>query len=281
MADQDPFAQFATKPEATTKPDPFADFAIPVASHAPAEAPSGFMSDEAWAKLSSGEKLNNIMQWAGRMIGGAFIGPAGAEAADHPKTTLVTAAAGPLIQRVPRVVEGVRRIAGISSQRAGANMQAAMEAARDVPVQTGRAAEAIGRAAQLQATGSRMPRVVTMMQRRMAQSPRGELSFREAQDFTSSLSRMSVNDRNALTPQMERQLKTLRDAMRESLTESAEQVGAGEQYAQGVQEYAKAARAAEAWREAQKKIVPAVLHGAGAGAGGALIYKIFGGAQKK
>jgi polyhydroxyalkanoate synthesis regulator phasin len=246
--------------------------AQPAAPEQPKAVPSGVMPDEDWAKLSGGEKMRNVLQWGGRVIGGAFMGPAGVNAADNPKTTLATAAIGPAISHAPKVMEAGKRLVGLSSQRAGSNIQAAMTAAKDVPVKVDALTEPLVRSLELQATGSRMPRVVTQLMRRTDQGP---LSFREGQDFVSSLSRLSTNERNAVTPQMQRQLVELRDAVRRQLTESAEQVGAGQQYASGVKEYAKAARAAEAVKKAKKVAGPAAAGAAGAG----LLYRLLGGGQ--
>lgn len=62
---------------------------------APAKAstlPQGVMSNEDWAKLTAGEKMQNLLKWAGKVVGGTFMGPAGAEAVDHPVATLAGAA---------------------------------------------------------------------------------------------------------------------------------------------------------------------------------------------
>lgn len=156
-----------------------------------------------------------------------------------------------------------------SQTRAAQNMQAASEAAKDVPVRTGGMTQPIARAKELQGTGSRMPRVVTQLQTRINQAAEGNLSFREAADFVSSMSRMSVNERNALNPQMHRQVIAIRDAVRQALTESAETVGKGAQYTRGVSEYARAARAAERW----EKLKPAIVTNLRRIGYGALGYK--------
>lgn len=76
----------------------------PVASHASTQ--TGVMSDEAWAKLSSGEKMRNVLQWSGKALGGAFFGPAGVEAAESPKMTLASVA---IPRAAPKVITWLGR----------------------------------------------------------------------------------------------------------------------------------------------------------------------------
>lgn len=65
--------------------------AQPMPSHAPNQ-----ISQMEWDALSAGEKMQRGLQWAGRAIGGAFMGPEGVNAADHPATTLASAAIPPI-----------------------------------------------------------------------------------------------------------------------------------------------------------------------------------------
>lgn len=241
---------------------------------------SGFIPDEDWAKLSGGEKLRNMLQWGGRALGGAVFGPAGVDAANNPKTTMATAAIGPATKVVkavaPKAVELVRRGAGISSERAAANMQAASQASQNVPVSVDKLTEPLVRAIELSET-SRLPRVVTRLVSRVNAGP---LNWRQAEDFVSTMSRLSANDFNSLTPQMQRQVIAIRDALRESMEEAAETVGKGDQYMSGVREYAKAARANKALDKARKTVLPPLVQGAGLGAAGTLIYKLLGIGEK-
>lgn len=155
--------------------------------------------------------------------------------------------AEPLMPNITKVPGIVARGLGISKVRAGQNMQAAAEAAKEVPVATGAVSTVGARAKELQATGSRLPRVVTQFMKRVEDG--SDLSFREAQDFVSNMSRMSANEFNSLNPQMHRQVTQMAQTLRQALTEAAGTVGKGEQYARGVSEYAKAARFAKLWEE--------------------------------
>jgi polyhydroxyalkanoate synthesis regulator phasin len=190
-----------------------------------------------------------IGQWAARAIGGAFMGPAGVEAADNPGSTLLSAAIPVGLKHVPGLVA---RGLGISGARAAQNIQGATQAAKGAVVNTEKAGQAGLRAIDLQATGGRMPRVVQQFMQRVTTPGKGDLTFEEARDFYSNISRLSANEYNALNPTMQRQVGAMRQALHEALVESAETVGKGGQYAKGISEYARSARAAEAGRKVAK-----------------------------
>jgi hypothetical protein len=244
-----------------------------------APQPSGAfsLSDEEWGAMPAGQKMRNVLTVAGNLMGGGLFGQGGVEAVENPKTALATAAIPVAGRMLPKVVEPMRRVAGISKVRAGQNMQEVAHAAQNIPVQTGRIGPTIARAQELQGTGSRMPRVVTQLSRRVADRPDGALNFREGSDFASSMSRMSVNERNTLNPQMHRQVGEISRALRNELTDAAEQVGRGAQYSRGVREYARASAVDEFAEKAKKNLLKALL-GAGPAAGiGAGVYHLLGG----
>jgi hypothetical protein len=59
----------------------------------PQAEPSGVMSDEAWAALPVGQKMQNVLQWGGKALASAFLpGEVGQQAAENPGTTLAGAA---------------------------------------------------------------------------------------------------------------------------------------------------------------------------------------------
>jgi hypothetical protein len=56
-----------------------------------AEGKPDAMSDEAWAAMPAGEKMRNVLQWAGKAVSGATgMGDAGRDAVDNPKTFFAT-----------------------------------------------------------------------------------------------------------------------------------------------------------------------------------------------
>lgn len=167
--------------------------------------------------------------------------------------------------KVPGIVA---RGLGISKVRAGQNIADAANAAKGVPVTKVADIKTAGaRAQQLQAAGGRMPRAATRLIAQIEKN--NELTFQEAQDFASNLSRLSANEFNSLNPQMQRQIAEMTKALRTAITDAAETVGKGDQYAKGVSEYAKAARAAERWEKAKPALIKTLKGLAYAGAAGA------------
>lgn len=176
-----------------------------------------------------------------------------------------------LVSAIPGMA---RRALGISSARAGERLSSVAAAAKDVPVSGTTVEPTLVRAGELVATGSRRPKAVMQLMKRLEGG--GDLSFQEAQDFASSMSRLSANEYNSLNPQMQRQVTVIRNALRDALTSAAETVGKGAEYQKGISEYARAAKAAERWEAIKPTLGVALkrgLEGAGLATGGTLAYK--------
>ena len=151
---------------------------------------------------------------------------------------------------------------GISKVRAGANMQSALEAAKDVRVGMDKVVPGIERAKELVTAGSNRSQVIHKLEMAIKKSQDGSLSTREAQDFVSTASRMSSNEFGRLSPVMQRQVSEVASALRQSLTDAAGTVGKGEQYTAGVREYSRAAQAAKYAKKAAKAAAGAAGLGA-------------------
>lgn len=248
----------------------------------PSAPPTGEMSEEAWAAMPAGEKMRNVAQWGGKALAGMFgmgapgiLNP-GVNAVEHPKTTMATAAiplaAGAALRQVPGIMEGAKRLGGISKARAGANIQAAEQAAGGVPINPEGVGTAGLRAMELKEAGGRLPQVVSKLMQRITSPDAPDLTFAEARDFYSNLSRLSTNEFGSLNPTMQRQIGLMKEALHESLVQAAGTVGKGEQYAKGISEYAKAGQAAKRWDEL-KPVVMKTLRGLGYSAAAAAGYK--------
>lgn len=214
---------------------------------------------EAPAQPHPNQQLYDTMQgvgkWAARAIGGAFMGEPGVEAADSPGLTLASAALPVAGKYLPGLAA---RTLGISSARAGQNIQAATQAAAEAPVNVEKVGEAGLRALDLKAAGGRLPRAAEQFMRRITDPEKAELTFEEARDFYSNISRLSANEYNNLNPTMQRQVGAMRSALHEALVDSAETVGKGQQYAKGISEYRRSFQA----QELAKKVAKAVGVGA-------------------
>lgn len=166
--------------------------------------------------------------------------------------------AEPLMPNITKVPGIVARVAGRSSVRAGQNIQAASQAAKGAPVNVEKVGQEGLRALELQAAGGSMPRAASQFMRRVTDPKAPDLTFEEARDFYSNLSRLSTNEFGRLNPTMQRQIGTMRQALHEALVESAETVGKGGQYARGISEYAKAAKAKATWEASKPKLMSAL-----------------------
>lgn len=262
------------QPKQATPPPASATIGMIAASTPNGGRNAGEMTEANWAALSPQDKMRNVLQWGGNVIAGMTgMGGAGREAVENPKTTLAMAAVPGVIsattKRVPGVIEAGRKVAGISKVRAGSNIEAAERAAQGVPVATEKVGQEGLRAMELQAAGGRMPQVASKFMQRVTDPSASDLTFEEARDFYSNLSRMSANEYGNLNPTMQRQIGLMKEALHQALTDAAGTVGQGEKYAAGIKEYADAGRAAARWEAAKPALRKAMLAAAGSvGAGG-------------
>lgn len=223
------------------------------------------------AQPTTGENIRNVLEWGGKVLGGAFFGPAGVEAVKHPKTTIATAAIPHARTVAPKLVELGKRGLGMSAQRAGQNIQAATQAAAKAPLNVEGAGREGLRMIDLQAAGGRMPRAATQFMRRVTEPGKPDLTFDEGRDFYSNLSRLSANEFGTLNPTMQRQLNAMRQELHKALVEGAETVGHGKAYESGIKEYAKSARASKQFGDIAGAVTPGRIAKYGAGTGAGLI----------
>jgi hypothetical protein len=200
------------------------------------------MSDEDWAALSPGEKMRNILTWGGKAIASSFgMGAPGMEAVEHPKTTLATAAIPVVATKAPGILA---RAFGVSKARAGANIGAATTAAREAAVDVSGPGQAALRIMDISERGASMPQAVRRFLQRATDPAKGPLTFEEARDYYSNLSRLSSAEFNRMTPTIQREVGALTRSLHDAMVAAADTAGVGGQYAAGIQEYARAARAA-------------------------------------
>lgn len=217
--------------------------------------PPGFMPDEDWAKLQTGEKLRNMAEWGGKQLAGMMgmnaPGPVnpGVDAVEHPGMTLASAAL-PLVAR--KLPGAAARVLGISKIRGGQNIEAATQAARAVPLNVEKVGQEGLRAIELQQAGASMPRAASQFMQRITHPAKTDLTFGEARDFYSNISRLSAKETSNLNPVMRRQIVAMREALHDALVEGADTVGKGEQYASGMKEYARSAKAVTLAKRAAK-----------------------------
>jgi polyhydroxyalkanoate synthesis regulator phasin len=154
-----------------------------------------------------------------------------------------------------------------STARAGRAFGDVMGSAKSVPLDITETGDAALRIKQLSERGSSMPQAVQKLLQRMTDPNKGDLTFEEARDFYSNISRLSANEMGKLTPKMTSEVVKVRTALNKALTKAAESVGKGEQYAGAMKEYAKASQAKEVaeqlWSLLKKHAPAAAASGVG------------------
>jgi len=215
-------------------------------------------------------------------VGGSFIGQKGAEAfGATPDQQALAGDIGGLVGgygagKLPSFLSKVNP----SALKAGAGQ--AFNAVRDIAGSNAVDVEGAGQAAlsakELQDVGRTMPRTMQKFLQRVTAPDAEPLTYKEARDFYSAASEISANERNNLTPAMQKALNDYRRALGGAIQQTADNAGVGTQYGQAMTDYAKAKRLEDTWGTVwgvtKKRIIPAAL-GGGAAAAGYKIYKDF------
>ncbi|HYE17075.1 MAG TPA: hypothetical protein VEA69_01405 [Tepidisphaeraceae bacterium] len=146
---------------------------------------------------------------------------------------------GPPLQAIKAVPGVIAKGLGISKARAGANMQSAIEAAKSVPVNPRESGNIALRMFESKGYET-VPQPVQTFLRRLTAPGEKPFLVPEAQTAVSSMSAHSADALRKMSPQMRRQMTQLAKALRGEITEAAETVGKGAQYAKGVREFRRA-----------------------------------------
>lgn len=164
-----------------------------------------------------------------------------------------------------------------TTAKAGAKFQSVMGAARNIPVVTDAPGEVGLRIMQLaERGGGSLPRPVSQFLQRITHPDKAPMAYEEARDFASGISRLSANEFQRMGPAVAREVAGLRVTLNKAVADAAGKAGKGAEYAQAMNEYAKAMRLKhavnEAWTSA-KRVAP---YATAAGAGTWLTTKLLG-----
>lgn len=163
-----------------------------------------------------------------------------------------------------------------STARAGAKFQEVMSAAKNVPVDVNAPGQVALRIQQMAEHGGSMPMAVNKFLRYVTDPDKPALTYEVARDFASNISRLSANEYQRLTPAIAREVANLRVTLNRAVADAAGKAGKGQQYAQAMNEYARAMKVRDtidAVIEGAKRSAP---YATAAGAGYWLTEKLKG-----
>src|SRR5207253_11041554 len=93
---------------------------------------------------------------------------------------------------------------------------------------------------QLADRGASMPQAVSKFLRRITDPEKAEMTYEEARDFASNISRLSANEFQRLSPVVAKEVAGLRVTLNRAVADAAGKAGKGQEYAQAMTEYARA-----------------------------------------
>lgn len=186
---------------------------------------------------------------------------------DHPIAGPLKAAGGvleaatlPASFMAPEAGETAAKVPGVlarlipSTARAGETFSQVKSAAGNIPLDLTEPGNAALNIQRLSESGGAMPKVVRDFLKRASDPSKQPLTYSEARDFYSNASRLSADEAQRLTPVMKREVGNFRAALNRSLQGAADQVGQGQNYADAINEYARASRQKELVGDAAKYV---------------------------
>jgi len=142
---------------------------------------------------------------------------------------------------VGRIPSAIRKSGLIpSTERAGQMLSEVKSIAGNVPIEMGKAGNtALDLYTQSQ-RGATLPKVVRDFVNRATKPEAQPITYAEAKDFQSNISRLSAAERMRLTPNTHRLVGQLNADLKASLRNAADTVGKGEQFIEAMREYRRA-----------------------------------------
>lgn len=163
-----------------------------------------------------------------------------------------------------------------SASRAGAALGEVKTVAGSVPIDMSAVGDtALDLYTQSQ-RGATLPKVVRDFVNRATKPDADPITYDEAKDFQSNVSRLSANERMNLNPNTQRLLGQLNANLKDSLQDAADTVDKGQQFTQAMQEYHHAMQLRGLTDEAKQILWKAALGGVGVGAGSAILKAVLG-----
>jgi hypothetical protein len=137
------------------------------------------------------------------------------------------------------------------ASRAATALEEVDQAAGHLPVDVNNPGQVALNAQKFAKSGSSLPKVIKDYLTRVTDPNQPPLTFSEARDFYTNATRVSANEAGRLAPPMWKRVNDFRDALHSSLQKTAEQVGMGDAYSQGIKEYSQAMKLRGMWNKAK------------------------------
>lgn len=128
------------------------------------------------------------------------------------------------------------------ASRAGQKFSEVMEAAKELPVDVRGPGDSALRYFELKKAGGSNIKVLNDFLNRVASPEAGPLTYKEARDFYSNATRISVDDSLKISPVMRRQLSEFTNSLGDAIQDTADQAGKLDQYTEAMKEYHAAMR---------------------------------------
>lgn len=155
-----------------------------------------------------------------------------------------------------------------NQRRAGQAFQAVMSKAAHVPIDVSAPGNQALRIYQLSERGGTMPKAVRDFLKRVTDPEKGPMTYEEARDFASNISRLSADEYKRLPPAMQKEVHGLRVALNGAVKKAADSVGMGDVYSGAMKEYSQASKVRghvdDAKKAALKYAIPATAGGVAA-----------------
>ena len=136
-----------------------------------------------------------------------------------------------------------------------------MGAAKDVPIDVSAPGNVALRIYELAERGASMPKSVRDFLKRVTDPEKATLTYSEARDFASNISRLSANEMGRLTPVVANEVHKLRLALNKSVEVAARQAGKGDDYLAAMREYARAMKVRGAAEKTKDAIINKLIPG--------------------
>lgn len=157
-----------------------------------------------------------------------------------------------------------------TTAKAGPLFQQVLAKAKDVPVNVEPAGENALRVMQLAERGGRLPKPVSDFLRYTTNPDKPPMTFEVARDFAKSLGRLSVNERNAMIPEVQREVAIMAGKVSKAVADAAGKAGVGQLHAEAMTQYAQAKgieNVLDEFLSGARKSLPWMLRGSAGAAG--------------